>query len=79
LRAEERVRKEIENKKEKLAEEMKNREERFRALQQKCQAKTFNKLRYQKKILEEKNQKVNSYGFLFIAHKFCFTDGKTCI
>ena len=59
LRAEERVRKEIGNKKEKLAEEMKNREERFRALQKRSQAKSFNKLRYQKKILEEKNQKVN--------------------
>ena len=59
LRAEERVRKEIENKKEKLAEEMKNREERFRALQKKSQAKRFNKLRYQKTKLEEKNQKVN--------------------
>ena len=59
LRAEERVRKEIENKKEKLAEEMKNREERFRALQKRSQAKRLNKLRYQKTKLEEKNQKVN--------------------
>ena len=59
LRAEERVRKEIENKKEKLAEEMKNREERFSALQKESQAKSFDKVRYQKKKLEDKNQKVN--------------------
>ena len=59
LRAEERVRKQIEEKKEKLAEEMKNREERFRSLQKKSQAERFHKLRYQKKKLEEKNQKVN--------------------
>ena len=68
LKAEERVRKEIEDKKEKLAEEMKNREERFMALQKKSQAKSFNNLRYQKKKLEEKNQKVNFIlTFLHIA------------
>ena len=38
---------------------MKNREEKFRALQKKNQAKSFNNLRYQKKKLEEKNQKLN--------------------
>ena len=59
LRAEERVRKEIEEKKGKLAEEMKNRVDRFRALQKKSQAKSFDQLVSQKRKIEEKIEKVN--------------------
>ena len=56
LRAEERVKKQVEEKKEKLAEEMKNREDRFRELQKKGQSKCFSNLISQKKKLKEKAQ-----------------------
>ena len=86
LRAEERARKHVEEKKEKLAEEMRNREERFRSLQRIGQTKRFNKLINQKRKLEEKDQKVNfilSYlpsakNFLLQIEKFV-TDRKASI
>ena len=59
LKAEERVRKEKEDKKEKLAEEMESKEERFKGLRNESQAKNINKLQTHKQRIKEKNKKVN--------------------
>jgi len=58
LKAEERVRKNIQARKEKIAGEIKNKEERFKALKNESEAKNLSKFELQKQKLEEKSQKV---------------------
>lgn len=58
LKAEARARKEIENKKQKIVEEMKNKEKRFQELRSKNQAKSRVKVQTFKQNVIEKNQKI---------------------
>ena len=58
LKAEENVRKNKEQKKEKLADAIKTKEDRFKVLKNECEAKNFSKLQLQKQKLEAKNRKV---------------------
>ena len=58
LKAEERVRKNIQARKEKIAGEIKTKEERFKALKNESEAKNLSKFELQKQKLEEKSQKV---------------------
>ena len=72
MKAEETVRTNMEEKKEKLAEEMKRREDRFKVFRKESQERNQNKKQTHKERIEEKKKKVHiTLFFLIIFSFFC--------